>query len=69
MKDGSDVEAIKKASEELSTEMQKIGEAVSKAAPAADAEHEIPKEDQETAAKDAEFKEGEKPEEGEAPKA
>ncbi|MBL7045291.1 MAG: molecular chaperone DnaK [Parcubacteria group bacterium] len=32
-KDGDDMEAIKKASEELSAEMQKIGEAMAKAAP------------------------------------
>ncbi|MES2315316.1 MAG: molecular chaperone DnaK [Patescibacteria group bacterium] len=35
-KDGTDVEAIKKATEELNAEMSKIGEAMSKAAPAAD---------------------------------
>ena len=33
VKDGTDTEAIKKASEELSTEMQKIGEAMAKATP------------------------------------
>src|SRR3989338_78316 len=33
VKDGGDIEAIKKATEELSTEMSKIGEALSKAAP------------------------------------
>ncbi|MES3031642.1 MAG: molecular chaperone DnaK [Patescibacteria group bacterium] len=65
VKDGTDGEAIKKATEELSAEMSKIGEAMAKAAPAsadAGANAEAPK----TEAKDAEFKE--KGPEGEAPK-
>ena len=65
-KDGTDGEAIKKATEELSAEMSKIGEAIQKAGgtttPPAGAPEEQPAE-----VKDAEFKEGEKPE-GEAPK-
>ena len=64
VKDGTDMEAIKKASEELSTEMSKIGEAISKAAP--DASAGVAPEEPKTEAKDADFKEtkdGEKPEE------
>jgi molecular chaperone DnaK len=65
VKDGTDGEAIKKATEELSAEMSKIGEAIAKAGtetPPAGAPEEQPAE-----VKDAEFKE--KPEEGEEPKA
>jgi molecular chaperone DnaK len=56
-KDGTDVEAIKKATEELSAEMQKIGQYMNQP-PAGDA----PKtpEEQPSEVKDAEFKEGEK---------
>ena len=52
---GNDIETIKKATEELSAEMSKIGEAMSKAAPEASpgAAPEEPK----TGAKDADFKE------------
>jgi len=56
VKDGTDGEAIKKATEELSNEMSKIGEAISKAGGAGEA----PKSEGETQnaeAKDAEFKE------------
>ncbi len=64
VKDGSDVDAIKKATEELSAEMSKIGEAMSKAGASssggAEPTGEVPR--------DAEFKEGENPS-GEAPKA
>ncbi|HWA31866.1 MAG TPA: molecular chaperone DnaK [Candidatus Paceibacterota bacterium] len=66
VKDGSDVDAIKKATEELSAEMSKIGEAMSKAAPAADASGAAPS-GEEPKTTDAEFKEGENGE-GEAPK-
>jgi molecular chaperone DnaK len=71
VKDGTDMEAMKKATEELSSEMSKIGEAVAKAGaetpPAGDATTEAPKAE-ETKTTDAEFKEGTPPE-GEAPKA
>jgi molecular chaperone DnaK len=69
VKDGTDGEAIKKATEELSAEMSKIGEAISKAtaeAGQAGAEAKTP-EEQNAEVKDAEFKE--KGPEGEAPKA
>jgi molecular chaperone DnaK len=57
VKDGTDAEAIKKATEELSAEMSKIGEAIAKAAPSADASG-APKtpEEQPAEVKDAEFK-------------
>lgn len=64
-KDGTDADAIKKATEELSSEMSKIGEAIQKAAP--DASAGAAPEETKTEAKDAEFKE--KPSEGEVPKA
>jgi len=66
VKDGTDGEAIKKATEELSAEMSKIGEALNKAgaeAGQAGAETKAP----EGEVKDAEFKE--KGPEGETPKA
>jgi molecular chaperone DnaK len=74
VKDGTDMEAIKKATEELNTEMSKIGEAMAKAAPdAAPAEPSTegsPEEPNPTASsgptRAAEFKEGDK---GEEPKA
>ena len=66
IKGGTDINAIKKATEELSSEMSKIGEAISKAAPAADAPGAAPSGDA-ASAKDAEFKEKPK-DEGEAPK-
>ncbi len=57
-KDGTDVEAIKKATEELSAEMSKIGEAVAKSAPSsADSGAPNAPEEQPTEVKDAEFKE------------
>ncbi len=56
---GNDIETIKKATEELNTEMSKIGEAVSKAAPDASAAPEEPK----VEPKDVEHEE--KPKEGE----
>ncbi|MEK7060160.1 MAG: molecular chaperone DnaK [Patescibacteria group bacterium] len=65
VKDGTDVEAIKKATEELSAEMSKIGEAMNKAGvetpPASAPEEQNPE------VHDAEYKENEKPE-GETPK-
>lgn len=65
VKDGTDGEAIKKASEELSSEMSKIGEALQKAGAEAGANPEAPKEEQ-SKTTDAEFKET--PPEGETPK-
>ncbi|MFA6000278.1 MAG: molecular chaperone DnaK [Candidatus Paceibacterota bacterium] len=68
LKDGTDYDAIKKATEELSTEMSKIGEELAKAAPGADASGaagEAPKE--EPKVHDADFKE--EPPAGDAPKA
>ncbi|HEY4513616.1 MAG TPA: Hsp70 family protein, partial [Candidatus Paceibacterota bacterium] len=65
VKDGTDAEAIKKATEELSSEMSKIGEAMSKAGaetPPASAPEEQPAE-----VTDVEHEE--KPKEGEEPKA
>ena len=60
VKDGTDGEAIKKATEELSSEMSKIGEAMAKAGatppPAGTPEEQNPE------VKDAEFKEGKKDE-------
>jgi molecular chaperone DnaK len=60
VKDGTDGEAIKKATEELSNEMSKIGEALNKAAPDASAGAAGPESSPESeggAVKDAEFKE------------
>jgi len=65
VKDGTDVEAIKKATEELNTEMSKIGEAMSKATPDSSSD-ESSTEGSTQEPKDAEFKEGEKPEEPKA---
>ena len=64
VKDGTNAEAIKKATEELSAEMSKIGEAMQKAG----ATPQSPKtpEEQNPEVKDAEFKD--KGPEGEAPK-
>jgi molecular chaperone DnaK len=64
VKDGTDGEAIKKATEELSTEMSKIGEALNKAG-ATQGTNPTP-EEQSAEVKDAEFKEKK---EGEEPKA
>jgi molecular chaperone DnaK len=55
LKDGTDGEAIKKATEELSVEMSKIGEAISKAS--AKTPPATPPEGQGPEVKDAEFKE------------
>ena len=68
VKDGTDGEAIKKATEELSAEMSKIGEAMAKAGtdPSASSGQATP-EEQNAEVKDAEFKE--KGPEGEQPKA
>jgi molecular chaperone DnaK len=56
-KEGNDIEAIKKATEELSNEMSKIGEAMSKANNTTqEAENKTP-EEQEPEIKDAEVKE------------
>ncbi|PIR69014.1 molecular chaperone DnaK [Candidatus Nomurabacteria bacterium CG10_big_fil_rev_8_21_14_0_10_03_31_7] len=65
VKDGADADTIKKATEELSAEMSKIGEAMSKAG--AETPPASAPEEQNTEVHDAEYKEGEKPE-GEAPK-
>jgi len=59
-KNGTDIEALKKATEELSSEMSKIGEALSKAQPQQGAPTEEPKKDENV--REAEFKEGENPE-------
>lgn len=73
VKDGTDIEAIKKATEELSAEMSKIGEAMNKAG--AETPPSTPPEEQNPEVHDAEYKENppageasEKPE-GETPKA
>lgn len=62
VKDGTDIEAIKKATEELSTEMSKIGEAMQKAGAAEPGANPTP-EEQPTEVKDAEFNEKPKDEE------
>ncbi|MCX6717613.1 MAG: Hsp70 family protein, partial [Candidatus Taylorbacteria bacterium] len=56
-KDGTDTDAIKKASEGLSTEMQKIGEAMQKAAQSAPGQTGATEEKKDDNVKDAEFKE------------
>jgi molecular chaperone DnaK len=61
LKDSTDMEAIKKATEELSTEMSKIGEAMNKAG-------ETPKEATPPEEQDPEVKEAEIKKEGEEPK-
>jgi molecular chaperone DnaK len=67
VKDGTDGEAIKKATEELSAEMSKIGEALNKSSSASGGpETAQAPEEQPSEVKDAEFKE--KGEEGEVPK-
>jgi molecular chaperone DnaK len=60
VKDGADVEAIKKATEELSNEMSKIGEAMNKAG--ANPEANKTPEEQGPEVKEAEVKEGDKEE-------
>ena len=64
VKDGTDGDTIKKATEELSAEMSKIGEAMEKANPSTSSGPSAP-EEQPAEVKDAEFKET--PPEGEAP--
>ncbi len=66
VKDGTDASAIKKATEELSAEMSKIGEAMAKAG-ATPGANPTP-EEQNPEVKDAEFRESKKDGEGEAPK-
>jgi len=66
VKEGTDVEAIKKATEELSSEMSKIGEAMAKAGEAPNPEATTTPEEQPAEVKDAEFKEEE--DKGEEPK-
>ncbi len=62
VKDGSDADSIKKATEELSSEMSKIGEAVAKAGGNTEsANTTTTPEEQPTEVRDAEFKEGENP--------
>jgi molecular chaperone DnaK len=67
VKDGTDGDAIKKATDELSAEMSKIGEAMSKMNQAGANPDNKPPEGEHPEAKDAEFKE--KGPEGETPKA
>ncbi len=69
VKDGADMEAIKKATEELSAEMSKIGEAMAKAGgdPSNTSGQATPPEEQPTEVRDAEHTEA--PKEGDAPKA
>jgi molecular chaperone DnaK len=71
VKDGTDLDAIKKATEELSAEISKIGEAMAKAAPSsaeADSGATATPEEQPAEVRDAEATEDKGPE-GEAPKA
>ncbi|MEK7175481.1 MAG: molecular chaperone DnaK [Patescibacteria group bacterium] len=70
-KDGTDLGAIKKATEELSSEMSKIGEAIQKAntesgsnPSTSEASSATIPEEQNPEIRDADFKEGNKPEEG-----
>jgi molecular chaperone DnaK len=58
-KEGTDFEAIKKASEALSGEMQKIGEAIAKAQPKEEPKAEGTEEKKDDNIKDADFTEGE----------
>jgi len=58
VKDGTDGDAIKKTTEELSLEMSKIGEAMAKSSPASEGQEGNPTpEEQPAEVKDAEFKE------------
>jgi len=59
VKNGTDIEIIKKATEELSTEMSKIGEAMAKSSPesAGDGQGNATPEEQPPEVHDAEFKE------------
>ena len=66
VKDGSDIEAIKNKTQELSTEMSKIGEAMAKSSPASGGPGAQTPEEQPSEVRDAEFKEkkeGESPDE------
>jgi molecular chaperone DnaK len=67
VKDGTDAEAIKKATEELSSEMSKIGEAMQKGSPAEGGAGATTPEEQPAEVTDVEHEE--KPKEGEEPKA
>src|SRR3990167_8691675 len=66
VKDGSDADAIKKATEELSQEMSKIGEAMQSSSAKASEDKKV--EEQPPVVRVAEFKEKKEGEEGEAPK-
>jgi molecular chaperone DnaK len=57
LKDGTDFDAIKKATDELSSEMSKIGEELAKAAPSADASGAAGTEAKTEPTRDADFKE------------
>ncbi|MDP2789311.1 MAG: molecular chaperone DnaK [bacterium] len=65
LKDGTDVDAIKKVTEELSAEMSKIGEAIQKGSPesAGGGQEAKAPEEQPAEVRDADFKEGENPDE------
>ena len=67
VKDGTDGDAIKKATEELSSEMSKIGEAIAKSSSASGGPDTKTPEEQNPEVKDAEFKES-KDDKGEKPK-
>ena len=67
VKDGTDGEAIKKATEELSSEMSKIGEAIAKSSSASGGPDTKTPEEQNPEVKDAEFRES-KDDKGEKPK-
>ena len=59
-KEGTDLDAIKKASEALTTEMQKIGEAMAKAQPTEEPKKEGGEEKKDDNIKDADFTEEKK---------
>ncbi len=67
LKDGTDFDAIKKATDELSSEMSKIGEELTKSSPASDAGGTPPESAGGGQTRDADFKE--EPPKGEEPKA
>lgn len=60
VKDGGDIDAIKKATEALSSEMSKIGEAMSSSAKATEDKQNPTPEEQPSEVRDADFREGEK---------
>jgi molecular chaperone DnaK len=60
VKDGSDLAKIKSATEALSTELSKVGEAMNKASQTSGATGTSEKKDGEGPVRDAEFKEGDK---------